>query len=113
MKKVIIIIVIVVIAFIAYNYISKGNSSSLSPDEQKLERLIDDMRRVRKDFRIANSSGALGGADITDDIDEAYSEIARIESSLKTLKRKLTTESAKEKAGQLQNDVDAFKKSLK
>lgn len=112
MKKIIIVIVVVVLAIIAYNYIISGNSSKLTPEEQELERLRDDLSEARRNFREANSAGALGGADITEDIDETYKAVNRIESRLRNLKRRLKSESARQKAEQLQWDLDDFKSSL-
>ena len=110
MKKIIIFIAIVVLAVIVYNQLT--GSSSSSPDEQKVERLSNDFRHVRNRFNEANSAAALGGADISDEMDKAYSEVARIDAELTAMRGQLTSESARKKAERLRINIDAFKKSL-
>jgi len=112
MKKGIVVIVVVVLAILAYNYISRGGGANISPDEEKLAQLTDDFSRVRAELRQANSGAAYGDADISNEINDAYREIDRIESSLKRLKGRLTSESAKAKAEKLQQDIEAFRNSL-
>lgn len=110
MKKVIIFIAIVVLAVIVYNQLT--GSSPSSPDEQKVEHLSNDFRRVRKQFNEANSGAALGGVDISDEIDKVYGEVARIDAELRALQGQLTSETARKKAEKLRINIDSFKKSL-
>jgi len=114
MKKVIIVIICFAVGLIAFNYFvkMKGASSAGSPEEKELVRLTDDFNSARKRFKESSGAAALGGTDMSDEIDKAFSEIARIESALNSLKWRLTTESAKMKAERLQNNIDVFKKSL-
>jgi len=114
-KKIIILVIIVLLAIVAFNLITKGKRSSLaqSPEEQRLARLVEDFQRMRAKLNEVNAAGGLGGIDMSAEIDAAFREVARIEGELTALKGHLTSESAIEKAERLQNNIAAFKKSMR
>ena len=118
MKKLVVLILIGVAGLVTYNYYTTGKlslipSSSLSGEEQQLKVLKKAFHKAQNMIIQASRAAGLTGLDVPADVIGAMREIDRVEKSLISLKRRVTSESAKIKAEQLLSEIRAFKKAQK
>lgn len=114
MTKIIMLIIIALAGLIAYNYFTSGEislipSSSISEEEHELKCLADDFRKAKKQVKQAERVAAVSGVGSTLEVEDAITEIERIENALITLKDRLKSESTKREAERLESKIKAFK----
>ena len=114
MKKLVVFIVIVLAGLVGYNYYTTGEISlklpfSLSKDVTELKRLEKVFHTAQNKFFQGGRSAAVVGLDAPADLVEAMGEIEKVEEALVELYNSTTSESEKEKAEQLLNEIREFK----
>jgi DNA repair exonuclease SbcCD ATPase subunit len=116
MKGLVLIIVLVAAALLAYNYVHTGKltliPSSLSKPEQQLQELEQRLDSARRQFEAAGRAAGVAGVDTTADAEAARREVERVEADLKALREQLQ-ETYKQKADQLMDKIQEFKKELR
>jgi protein-tyrosine-phosphatase len=115
MTKIIMLIIIVAAALCAYNYFTTGEISLLPPtplseEEQEVKSLADSFSKARKMVRQAQRSAAVGGIGNIDTVADEMNEIDQVESDLIILMDSLETDSAMDKAEQLEREIEEFKR---
>jgi len=118
MKKLVVLILIAVGGLVAYNYFTTGKiglipSSSVSPEELELKRLEKDFKTAQSEFLQGSRGASIAGLDTPADVIGAMRKIDGVEKALISLKRRITSETAKKKADQLLNEITAFKSAHK
>lgn len=116
MMKIIMVIIVVVAGLAAYNYFTTGEislmpGSTLSEEEQEVKNLADSFRSAQRMVRQAQRSAAVGAIGNIDAVADEMNEIDRIENDLDILIDSLETESAINKAEQLEREIEAFRRS--
>ena len=106
MKKMLLLLVAVAAGVIGYTHFL--NARPASPDEQALASLESRFDKATPQMAMANSSAGATGMDTTADVEAARLSVNRIASELDTLKARLTSSAARERADRLQEKVRAF-----
>ncbi len=117
MKKLIVVVVLALVGLLGYNYFTTGQitlvpGGSLSEAEQRIVDLEDEFADARKQIRQAYRSSSISGMDTTGDVEAAKRSIARTKKSLRELKKRLDTDSAKRRAKSLTNAIQEFERQL-
>jgi len=118
MKKILVLLGTVVVVLLVYNYVTTGKvslvpGSSMSEQEEQVNRLEGDLNSARTSFRQAGRAAAVSGVDFTAEAAAALREVEAVEKALVSLKRRLTEEGAKEAAEQLEAEIREFKRELR
>ena len=93
MKNLITIVVVVVVALVAFNYFQTGEfklmpGSSMSPEEEELNRLKGEFRRAAQAYRQAGRSAGVSGLDTTSDAAAAHQTVEGVERDVKALRKR-------------------------
>ena len=117
MRNIITIVVLVVVGMVAYNYFQTGEFSlmptSMSEEEQELNRLKGEFHRVAQQFRQAGRSAGLSGMDTTDAAGAALAPLEGIERDLRKLKKDSEDSEVKNKIDDLMNEIKDFKSKIR
>ena len=116
-KNLIVIIVVVVLALVAFNYFQTGEfkllpGSSMSGDEQELNRLKGEFRRAAQAYRQAGRSAGVSGMDTTADIEAALHTVDGVERDVKALKKRTKEPEVKTKADELLAEIKKYKQDV-
>lgn len=116
MKGLIALIVVVVVGLVAFNYFQTGEFSifpaSKSEDEQEVNRLKGEFRRVAQEFRQAGRSAGLSGMDTSGAAAAAARRLEGIEKDLRALKRQTDETEVKEQIDALMDEIKGFKDKM-
>ncbi len=116
MKGLIAVVALVVVALLAYNYVHTGRlaliPSSLSRDEQALQRLEERFATARRQFEAAGRAAGVAGVDTTADAEAARRDIEKVEADLGDLRSHLGG-ALQAKADQLRNEIVAFRDEMR
>lgn len=118
MRKIIMLIVIALAGLVAYNYFTTGEislipSSPISEEAQELKCLADDFRKAQREVKQAERIAAVSGVGSPLEVEDAITEIERIEKELITLKGRLESESTQREAERLEKKIKAFKSGIR
>jgi hypothetical protein len=113
MKKVLIIAVLAAAALVAYNYATTGRvtlmpAGAASSEEQALRDLGQQFERAKSQFAQAHRAAAVGGVDMTSDVEAAQAAVRRIAEDLAAVKKRLTSPSSMRDADDLSRAVAEF-----
>src|SRR5664280_2306549 len=90
MKGLLAFVAIAVVALLAYNYVHTGRlaliPSSLSRDEQALQRIEERFDTARRQFEAAGRAAGVAGADTTADADAARRDIDKADAGIADLR---------------------------
>jgi hypothetical protein len=114
MKNVIAIVVVVAVGLVAYNYLSTGEltilpASSMSQEEQEVNRLQGEFRRAAREFRQAARQAGIGGIDNTAAAEAALSKVFGVESDLELMRRETEDPKVRDKIDELLDEIKKFK----
>lgn len=110
MKKLVVLLIVVAAGFIAWNYfIDVGPASA---QDQKLADLEDQFQAARQRFTQATRSAGISGIDVTADFEAARLSVDRIEKDLERVMRDITSESTRQRAQKLQEEIKGFRSRL-
>jgi len=109
MRKILILCLIVVAGVVGYSRF--GSAHSASADEKALADLEHQFDAASQQMAMANHSAGLSGMDATADVEAARAAVRRVDSELQTLKGRLTSEAAQQRADRLQEKVRAFRQA--
>jgi hypothetical protein len=114
MKNIITIVVVLVVGLVAYNYFSTGElkilpGSSMSQEEQEVNRLQGEFRRAAREFRQAARQAGIGGIDNTAVADVTLSTVAGVESDLELMRRETEDPEVRDKIDELLDEIKKFK----
>ena len=112
MKKLIGVVLFLIVLGVAANILMKGGlpfKQSLSNEEEQLNRLRSELRAAEGEYRQAGRASGLTGMDTTAQAGPALAKVERIENELVELKAKLKTDSAREAAERLHDEIRDFK----
>jgi hypothetical protein len=117
MKNLITIAVVVVVALVAFNYFQTGEfkllpGSSMSPEEQELNRLKGEFRHATQVYRQAGRSAGLSGLDTTSDIEAALHTVDGVERDVKQLRKRTKDPEVKSKIDELLAEIKKYKQDL-
>jgi len=117
MKKLLVFILVVVGAVLAFNYFSTGEFSllprtSMSEEEQELNRLKGAFRAAAQEYRQAGRQAALGGVDTTYAAEAALAAVKGVERDLKALRKKVEAPVVREQVDELLSEVKRFKEQI-
>lgn len=118
MKKILVAIAILAAALIAYNYTTTGNltlvpSLALSEDERALKGLEDRFSAATRQYSQASRTAGLSGMDTTADAEAALRSVRQIEKDLQALRKKLSSQSAAQRADYLAAAIREFSGRLR
>ena len=118
MKKLVMLVLLAVAGLLAYNYATTGQwtlipGGNLSAAEQQLREMEDELASVRKQAGQAHRMASMSGMDATADVEAARRALARLDKSLAELSKRLDSDSARKRAGQLAHDIAAYKKEMR
>lgn len=116
-KNLITIAVVVVVALVAFNYFQTGEfklmpGSSMSEEEQELNRLKGEFRRAAQAYRQAGRSAGVSGMDTTHDAEAALKTVDGVERDVKALKKRMKDPEAKSKADELLAEIKKYKQDV-
>jgi hypothetical protein len=116
-KKIVIVILVVVAGLITYNYVTTGELSvvpsfTLSEDERELNALEDRFNAAVKQYSQAGRAAGLSGMDTTADAEAARLGVQQISKELKSLQKRLSSESSIRRAENLIAAVRDFSDKL-
>jgi len=88
--------------FVAYNYFTTGEislipSTSLSPEEEELNKLEKEFHKAQNEFLQGSKGASLAGLDTPADVIGAMREMNRVEREVVALKQRMTSGKAKVK----------------
>ena len=117
MKNIVTIAVVVVVALVAFNYFQTGEfkllpGSSMSEEEQQLNRLKGEFRRAAQTYRQAGRSAGLSGMDTTADVEAALKTVDGVERDVKALKKLTKDPEVKAKADELLAEIKKYKQDV-
>jgi hypothetical protein len=117
MKKIIVVIAVLAAALVAYNYVSTGRltlvpAMMMSQDEQALQSLEDRFSAATRQYSQAARTAGLSGLDTTADADAALRSLKQIDKDLQTLRKRLSSQSAIQRAEYLSAAIQEFKAKL-
>ena len=117
MKNIITLVVVVVVALVAFNYFSTGEfrllpGSSMSEEEQELNRLKGEFRRATQAYRQAGRSAGISGMDTTADAEAALNTVDGVERDVKALRKKTDDPEAREKIDALLAEIKKYKNDV-
>jgi hypothetical protein len=118
MKKILIVIAVVIAGLIAYNYVTSGEFSvvpsfTLSEDEKELKALENRFNAAVKQYSQAGRTAGLSGMDTTADAEAARLSVQQISKELKSLQKRLSSDSLIRRAERLAADVREFAEKLR
>jgi len=116
-KNIVTIAVVVVVALVAFNYFQTGEfkllpGSSMSEEEQQLNRLKGEFRRAAQTYRQAGRSAGLSGMDTTADVEAALKTVDGVERDVKALKKLTKDPEVKAKADELLAEIKKYKQDV-
>jgi predicted nucleic acid-binding Zn-ribbon protein len=116
MKGLLAFVAIAVVALLAYNYVHTGRlalvPSSLSRDEQALQRIEERFDTARRQYEAAGRAAGVAGADTTADADAARRDIDKADADLADLRAHLGG-ALQAKADQLRSEIEAFRDEMR
>lgn len=117
MKKIVVVFLVVVAGLITYNYVTTGEFSvvpsfTLSEDERELNALEDRFNAAVKEYSQAGRTAGLSGMDTTADAEAARLSVQQISKDLKSLQKRLSSESSIRRAENLFAAVRGFSDNL-
>jgi len=105
MRAIIFILILAILGFLAYTIFF-----SLTEEEKMVKALEGDFDKAVGNFLRAGRTMAGTGLDTTSDVDDAVRTIKKTEKDLQELMSRLTEESAKKKANELEDKIREFSK---
>lgn len=117
MKNLVVIIVVVVVALVAFNYFQTGEfkllpGSSMSPEEQELNRLKGEFRRAAQAYRQAGRSAGVSGLDTTADAGAALAAVDGVERDVKQLRKRTKDPEVLAKIDDLLAEIKKYKDTV-
>jgi len=117
MKNLITIAVVVVVALVAFNYFQTGEfkllpGSSMSPEEQELNRLRGEFRRAAQTYRQAGRAAGMSGLDTTSDAAAALQTLDGVERDVKQLRKRTKDPEVKSKIDELLAEIKKYKQDI-
>ncbi len=116
MKGFIAVLAVAVVAVLAYNYVQTGRlaliPSSLSRDEQALQRIEERFNTARRQFEAAGRPAGVAGADTTADAEAARRDIDKADADLADLRAHLGG-ALKAQADRLRTEIEAFRDEMR
>ena len=117
MKNLITIAVVVVVALVAFNYFQTGEfkllpGSSMSPEEQELNRLKGEFRRAAQAYRQAGRSAGVSGLDTTSDVEAALKTVDGVERDIQQLRKRTDDPEVKSKIDDLLAEIKKYKEDV-
>ena len=118
MKNLITIAVVVVVALVAFNYFQTGEfkllpGSSMSEQEQELNRLKGEFRRAAQAYRQAGRSAGVSGLDTTSDAAAALDTVDGVERDVKALRKRTKDPEVKAKIDDLLAEIKKYKEDVR
>lgn len=118
MKNIITLVVVVVVALVAFNYFSTGEfkllpGSSMSQEEQELNRLKGEFRRATQAYRQAGRSAGMSGMDTTADAEAALQTVDSVEREVKALRKRTDDPEARDKIDALLAEIKKYKEDVR
>jgi hypothetical protein len=118
MKKVLIVVALVVVGLLGYNLATTGEFSlipsfGLSEEERQVKELENSFESARRQINQAFRSASVSGMDTTADVEAGRRSVQGISRELKELRRQLTTESARQRADDLADALNAYSEELR
>ena len=116
-KNLITIAVVVVVALVAFNYFQSGEfkllpGSSMSEEEQELNRLKGEFRRAAQVYRQAGRSAGVSGMDTTSDAAAALTTLDGVVRDLKQLRKRTDDTEVKSKIDDLLAEIKKYKDDI-
>jgi hypothetical protein len=116
-KNLITIAVVVVVALVAFNYFQTGEfkllpGSSMSEQEQELNRLKGEFRRAAQEYRQAGRSAGVSGLDTTSDAAAALKSVEGVERDLNQLRKRTDDAEVKAKIDDLLAEIKKYKSDI-
>ncbi len=116
MRNLITIVVVLVVGLVAFNYFQSGEfnllPSSKSDEEQEVNRLRGEFRRVAQDFRQAGRAAGLSGMDTTAAASAAARSIEGIERDLQKLRRATDEDRVRDEIDSVMAEIAEFKEKV-
>jgi hypothetical protein len=117
MKKILIVAAVVIVGLIVYNYVTTGEFSvvpsfALSEDERELKALEDRFKAAVKQHSQAGRTAGLSGMDTTADAEAARLSVQQISKELRSLRKRLSSDSLIRRAENLTASVRDFADKL-
>lgn len=117
MKNLIVLVVVVAAALLAYNYFTTGEISlmpgtSMSPEEQELNRLRGAFRAAAQEYRQAGRGAGLTGLDTTAAAGAALAAVDGVERDLKSLQKRVKDPAVKSEVDELLREVQKYKETV-
>jgi len=117
MKKLVVVIVVALVGLVAFNYAKTGEfrlspSFEKSVEEQAVQDLQDSFTAAKRQFAQAHRSAGLSGIDTSSDVSAAISSVKSTKRELEKLRRTLSEDKAKRRAGELADAVKDFERTL-
>ena len=117
MKNLITIAVVVVVALVGFNYFQTGEfkimpGSSMSEEEQEVNRLRGEFRRAAQEYRQAGRSAGLAGLDTTSAAGAALAAAEGVERDLKKMRKNVSDPKAKTEIDELLDEIKTFKAAV-
>jgi len=116
-KNLITIAVVVVVALVAFNYFQTGEfkllpGSSMSEEEQELNRLKGEFRRAAQTYRQAGRAAGMSGLDTTSDGLAALTTVDGVARDLKKLRTRTKDAEVKSKIDELLAEIKKYKQDV-
>lgn len=116
-KNLITIAVVVVVALVAFNFFQTGEfkllpGSSMSEEEQELNRLKGEFRSAAQTYRQAGRAAGVSGLDTTSDALAALTTVDGVERDLKQLRRRTKDAEVKSKIDELLAEIKKYKEDV-
>ncbi len=116
-KNLITIAVVVVVGLVAFNYFQTGEfkimpGSSMSEEEQEVNRLRGEFRRAAQEYRQAGRAAGLAGMDSTAGAGAALAAADGVERDLKKLRKQVKEPGVKTEIDELLQEIKDFKQSV-
>ncbi len=116
-KNLITIAVVVVVALVGFNYFQTGEfkimpGSSMTEEEQEVNRLRGEFSRAAQEYRQAGRSAGLTGMDSTAGAGAALAAAEGVERDLKKLRKEVKEPEVKTEIDELLAEIKAFQQSI-
>ena len=116
-KNLVVIIVVVVVALVAFNYFQTGEfkllpGSSMSPEDEELNRLKGEFRRAAQAYRQAGRSAGVSGLDTTADAGAALAAVDGVERDVKQLRKRTKDPEVTAKIDDLLAEIKKYKDTV-
>jgi len=116
-KNLITIAVVVVVALVAFNFFQTGEfkllpGSSMSEEEQELNRLKGEFRRAAQTYRQAGRAAGMSGLDTTSDALAALTTVDGVARDLKKLRTRTKDAEVKSKIDELLAEIKKYKQDV-